>query len=242
MYEFVSRIRYSECDSDAHLTPVALVNYFQDCCVFHSMHVGRGPKVLKQNHYGWYLTAWQIIINRYPTLGELVTVRTQAYRFHAMEGNRNLLMRGVDGELLAYADSRWAFMDTELVRPIRVPGEEAVAYEVDEEFPFPVDKMPRHIKVPKEGLLEYPAIPVSLGDIDTNHHVNNESYIGMAATALPEDLTVREIRVEYLRQAHLGDTLVPYVWEEESEEEKRFIGVEMRLDGAPCCRMRFTMI
>ena len=42
MYEFNSRVRYSEVDSESRLTWLALMDYFQDCSVFHSESVNLG--------------------------------------------------------------------------------------------------------------------------------------------------------------------------------------------------------
>lgn len=58
MYEFTSNIRYSECAPDARLSLAGLVNYFQDCAVFHAIDVNRGPDTWKNEHYGWIITSW----------------------------------------------------------------------------------------------------------------------------------------------------------------------------------------
>ena len=47
MYEFNSRVRYSEIDHHGTLTLPALINYFQDCSTFQSEDVGLGTEVLK---------------------------------------------------------------------------------------------------------------------------------------------------------------------------------------------------
>ena len=65
--------------------------------------------------------------------------------------DRNFLMWDKKGELLAFANSRWIYFDTEAGRPIRVPKVEVEAYGVDPEFEM--EKAPRHIKMPSEALL-----------------------------------------------------------------------------------------
>ena len=42
MYEFDSRVRYSETDAQGRMTWLALMDYFQDCSVFHSEAVNLG--------------------------------------------------------------------------------------------------------------------------------------------------------------------------------------------------------
>ena len=35
VYDFTSRVRYSETDADAKLSLTGIMNYFQDCSTFH---------------------------------------------------------------------------------------------------------------------------------------------------------------------------------------------------------------
>lgn len=79
MYAFDSRIRYSETDSEGYLTLDALLNYFQDCSTFHSEDVGLGIGYMKEIGQVWVLSSWQIVVNRYPKLGEKVKIVTLPY-------------------------------------------------------------------------------------------------------------------------------------------------------------------
>ena len=234
MFEFDSRIRYSECAQDGKLSLAGLVNYFQDCAVFHSSDVGRGPATWKAEHYAWMLASWQIVVERYPKMNEIVRTRTQAYNFHGFEADRNFLMWDEKGELLAFANSRWIYFDTEAGRPIRIPKLEVGAYGVDPEFEM--EKAPRHIKMPSEGITEKQPFKVRATNLDTNGHVNNEQYISMALAYLPAGIKVRELRVEYLSQAYLGDILAPRVY----HDTEGYI-VRLELNGKACAVMQFIL-
>ena len=234
MFEFDSRIRYSECAQDGRLSLAGLVNYFQDCAVFHSTDVGRGPATWKEEHYAWMLASWQIVVNRYPKMNEIVRTRTQAYNFHGFEADRNFLMWDKKGELLAFANSRWIYFDTEAGRPIRVPKVEIEHYGVDPEFEM--EKAPRHIKMPAEGVAEKRPFKVRATNLDTNGHVNNEQYISMALAYLPAGIKVRELRVEYLSQAYLGDILAPRVY----HDTEGYI-VRLDMNGKACAVMQFIL-
>ena len=234
MFEFDSRIRYSECAQDGKLSLAGLVNYFQDCAVFHSSDVGRGPATWKAEHYAWMLASWQIVVERYPRMNEIVRTRTQAYNFHGFEADRNFLMWDEKGELLAFANSRWIYFDTEAGRPIRIPKVEVESYGVDPEFEM--EKAPRHIKMPSEGITDKQPFKVRATNLDTNGHVNNEQYISMALAYLPAGIKVRELRVEYLSQAYLGDILAPRVYHDTE-------GYIVRLDQneKACAVMQFIL-
>ena len=41
-YRFESRIRYSEIGENGCLTLPGILDYFQDCCTFHSESIGQG--------------------------------------------------------------------------------------------------------------------------------------------------------------------------------------------------------
>lgn len=69
MYEFDSRVRYSEVDHHGTMTVPALINYFQDCSTFQSEDLGIGTTVLKEEKRAWILSYWQVILNRKPELG-----------------------------------------------------------------------------------------------------------------------------------------------------------------------------
>ena len=47
-YSFDSRIRYSEIGENGCLTLPGVLNYFQDCCTFHSESIGQGMEVVKK--------------------------------------------------------------------------------------------------------------------------------------------------------------------------------------------------
>ena len=86
MYAFDSRIRYSETDSEGYLTLDALLNYFQDCSTFHSEDVGLGIGYMKEIGQVWVLSSWQIVVNRYPKLGEKVKIVTLPYELKVFLG------------------------------------------------------------------------------------------------------------------------------------------------------------
>ena len=120
MYAFDSRIRYSETDSEGRLTLNALLNYFQDCSTFHSEDVGLGIGYMKEIGQVWVLSAWQIVVNRYPQLGEKVRIVTLPYELKAFLGYRNFAMLDEKGEYIAKANSLWSLLDVATGKPVIV--------------------------------------------------------------------------------------------------------------------------
>ena len=80
MYEFQSRVRYSETDEEGMLTISALINYFQDCCSFQSEDIGRGVRYLREHACAWVLGGWEIALHRMPRYTEEIVIRTWPHR------------------------------------------------------------------------------------------------------------------------------------------------------------------
>ncbi|MGI6070981.1 MAG: acyl-[acyl-carrier-protein] thioesterase [Blautia sp.] len=207
-YSFGSRVRYSEVGADGYLTLHGVVNYFQDCCIFHSESVGRGVKACDEAKKGWVLSSWQIVIDRLPKLGEEIVARTWPYEFRGFLGYRNFTLDTVEGQRLAYANSLWSFLDAGTGMPIKVTDQDITGYELEEKLDMAY--APRKIKLPQK-MEDREEILVRRHHVDTNQHVNNGQYIVMAQEFLPEDFVIGQLRAEYKKSAHLEDTIYPKV-------------------------------
>lgn len=233
MYTFESRIRYSETDSEGKLTMASLINYFQDASTFQSEDLGLGVDYLRKHHQVWALSAWQIVVERYPRLCEWVTVGTLPYDMKGFVGYRNFAMLDGKGEYIARANSLWSLLDTETGKPIAAPEIMLSAYKLEEKLEM--NYAPRKIGIPQGGVTRE-AVVVKKHHLDTNHHVNNQQFIDISMDYLPEDFAIGQVRAEYKKQAFLDDALIPYVVCEDDifvvalqdAEKKPYVVVEFR--------------
>ena len=231
MYTFESRIRYSETDSEGKLTMASLINYMQDCSIFHSEDVGMGVEYLKKLHLVWVLSAWQIVVERYPRLGEKVEIGTQPYDMKGFIGYRNFAIWDESGDCVAKANSIWSLLDTQTGRPVAISEEMVRGYGLGEKLSM--EYAPRKIAAPPNGCRMEPLV-VKRHHLDTNHHVNNQQFIDMTMDYLPEGFCIGQVRAEYKRQAFLNDVLVPRVTDEgdrvfvtlEDEQGAAYVTVE----------------
>lgn len=207
-YEFESRVRYSEIDHRGTMTLPSLINYFQDCSIFHSEAVGLGMDWLREERKAWVLSYWQIIIERYPQLGEEITVGTFATEFSGLFGNRNFYITDRSGSRIACANSIWAFVDLEKGRPCRPANEQIEMYGTKPPLDMPYEE--RKIVLP-EKFSDLEPFPVRKYHIDTNEHVNNCQYVQMALEMLPGDFYIRQVRVDYKKSALYGDIIYPRI-------------------------------
>lgn len=213
MFTVKRTIRYSECGRDGRLTIPAIVNHFQDTSTEHSESLGVGVDFMKSINRAWILASWQICICRRPEICEQVEIQTWPTGFKGIYGDRNYVMRDARGEVLAYANSIWIYLNTESGRPDRVNPEVAARYE--NELPYEMEYAPRKIVV-SEMESAKDSFPIRRCHLDTNNHVNNGRYIEMAMEYLGEDFTVSQLRVEYKKAALFGDVVFPKVFEEEN--------------------------
>lgn len=216
IYTFDSRIRYSEIDHHGTITLPGIINYFQDCSTFQSEDIGAGLEVLREKKRAWLLSYWQVVVERYPALGEKVTVGTFAYGFRGLFGERNFFMKDADGNQIACANSLWVFMDIEKGRPTRPEESDIAPYGTEPRLDMEYEG--RKISLP-EQMEDLPSFPVRKYHIDTNEHVNNCQYVQMALEVLPRDLQVHQLRVDYKKSAVLGDQVYPRM----AKDEERMV-------------------
>lgn len=232
MFCFESVVRYSEIDENKYMTLPAMLDLLQDCCTFQSEEIGVGLDYLQQNHRAWVLSSWQVVICRYPKFGEKVRAYTWPYDFKAFLGYRNFKIEDEKGEVIAYANSIWVFLDTERKRPVKVPRE------VQERYcfvaPYDMDYSGRKIRLQQDMQAKEP-VRVKRFQIDTNRHVNNSKYILMAEEYLPETFQVKEMRAEYKKEAVLSDLIYPKV---KSAEHLIMVSLENE-EGEPYALIEF---
>lgn len=165
---------------------------------------------LTDHHRAWWLSSWNIVIDRYPLLGEEIAIATWPYDFRGFYGYRNFTICDSKGEYLVRADSVWFHFDTEQGRPMKVEEEDIRGYMIDGEERLDMEAAPRKLAVPFQ-YEEGKAVVVARHQIDTNHHVNNAHYVELAAEAVPPGLLVDRIRVEYKKAAVLDDVICPRI-------------------------------
>ena len=208
MYSFNTTVRYSEVGVDGTTPLSTIINYFQDCSTSQSESLGQGIATLMERNKGWFLTAWQINVNRFPELGEEIIVGTWPHSFKGFYGERNFVIYDANHELLAVANTLWALVSLETGHPTKITLEDQQGYDLEERFDMKY--LPRKIEMP-ETYETYEAFRVRKCNLDTNNHVNNAQYILMAEEYLPEGVIIKHMRTEYKKSAVYNDVVVPNV-------------------------------
>lgn len=218
MYEYKIRIGFSDCDTNKTFTLTSLIDAFQDCSTFQSEDLGVGFDVLTQHNLVWVINYWELNILRLPKLCDYVTVGTYPYDFKGCFGFRNFYMKDEKDEYIVKANSMWTLVDTISSRPSKAPQFISQAYELEQKLDMTYN--PRKVLIPETNdvlTLEKDPIHIQLHHLDSNHHVNNGQYVKLAMSALGEEENIASLRIDYRKQAHLGDTIYPVVYKTDNK-------------------------
>ena len=127
-------------------------------------------------------------------------------------------MKDDKNEYIVKANSMWTLVDTLSSRPSKAPQFISQAYELEEKLDMTYN--PRKVLIPETDdvlTLEKDPIHIQLHHLDSNHHVNNGQYVKLAMSALGEEENIGSLRIDYRKQAHLGDTIYPVVYKTDNK-------------------------
>ncbi len=219
MYEMQRTVTYSQVGSGLKMDMAGIVHYLQDCTLAHSESIGKGVFHVAEHKKAWFLSSWQIEVDRFPEYKEEILVRTWPHEFKSMYGYRNMDIIGGDGRRIVSANSIWIFMDLEKMSPIKPSEEDMKGYDLEEALPM--DYAPRKIKQLDEEYLvtggsvndtdALSGIRVRKSFLDSNHHVNNGRYVSEALDLIDGE-NYRKMRVDYRKAAVLGDIMYPSIY------------------------------
>ena len=229
MYTFQSRIRYSETDKTGHLKLESLLDYFQDCSTFHSEDIGLGLDYCREHHVVWVMSSWQIVVKRYPLMGENVTIGTLPYEFKGFVGYRNFCMKDEQGEEIACANTIWSLLSTDTGKPVKPDEKMLEGYKLEPKLSM--EYAPRRIKIPENSVSGEPIV-IKSHHLDTNQHVNNGQFIRIAMESLEQGFPVIQLRAEYKKQVLFGDVLIPHI---SQTDEGRHVVMLENGEGDVCC-------
>ncbi|CAM8888581.1 unnamed protein product [Rhodiola kirilowii] len=207
-------IRSYEIGADRTASIETLMNHLQETALNHVKTTGllvdgfgSTPEMSKRNLI-WVVTKMQVLVDRYPTWGDVVQVDSWVAPSGKNGMRRDWLIRDSNtGETLTRASSVWVMMNKQTRRLSKMPDE--VRAEIQ---PYFIDSAPivdeDSRKLPK--LDEVSADYVRKGltprwsDLDVNQHVNNVKYVGWILESAPlpimESHELASITLEYRRE------------------------------------------
>ncbi|CAN0900819.1 Palmitoyl-acyl carrier protein thioesterase, chloroplastic [Linum grandiflorum] len=207
-------IRSYEIGADRSASIETLMNHLQETALNHVKTAGllgdgfgSTPEMSKKNLI-WVVTRMQVLVDRYPTWGDVVQVDTWVTASGKNGMRRDWLIRDCrTGEVLTRASSVWVMMNKLTRRLSKMPEEvraEIEPYFLKSEPVLPEDS--RKLLKLDDDTADHirTGLTPRWNDLDVNQHVNNVKYINwILESAPPEILESHELysmTLEYRRE------------------------------------------
>ncbi|CAN8305902.1 unnamed protein product [Cochlearia groenlandica] len=207
-------IRSYEIGADRSASIETVMNHLQETALNHVKYAGllgdgfgSTPEMVKKNLI-WVVARMQVVVDKYPTWGDVVEVDTWVSKCGKNGMRRDWLVRDFNtGEILTRASSVWVMMNKLTRRLSKIPEE--VREEIDPYFvnSEPVlDEDSRKLTKLDDKTADYVRSDLTprWSDLDVNQHVNNVKYIGWILESAPigimEKQKLKSMTLEYRRE------------------------------------------
>lgn len=125
----------SEIDEFNHVNNLVYVKWVQDVAVAHSTSLGLGYAEYLARRQAFIVRRHEVDYLRSVLVGELVEVETRVtYIGLASSTRQTEIRRAATKELVAQAQTGWAYVDLERGRPVKIPDDIRARYPLDPPF------------------------------------------------------------------------------------------------------------
>jgi acyl-CoA thioester hydrolase len=131
IYDHHHAVADDEIDTQGHVNNVAYVEWMQAAALAHCAAQGWPGERYHNLGCGWVARSHHIEYRQPALPGQNVIVRTWVATMTRVTSIRRYrILRADDGEILATAETKWAFIDSATGRPRRIPDEVAGAFQI----------------------------------------------------------------------------------------------------------------
>jgi acyl-CoA thioester hydrolase len=131
-FEYPHTVADDEIDEQGHANNVVYVAWMQAAAIAHSATLGWTAQRYRQMGMGWVARSHTIEYLRPAFAGEEIVVATHVADMKKVTSKRLYrIFRRSDRELLAKAETHWAFVDYATGKPTRIPVEISRAFPVN---------------------------------------------------------------------------------------------------------------
>ena len=233
MPTFSNIVSSGNSDRNGNMKLFSAVQWMQDCSVISFMEDAEFCKWLREHDATPVVSFRQLEVLRVPGLKERLTCSTHVYDLQGAFGYRNTAIYDAQGKPCYMSRTIAAFVNPATGRMSRISREVQNSLQFPPRLEMSYDS--RKIVLPETPLTPLAPFRVQRDDIDYNNHVNNAQYIRMALEYIPEDFTVRGMRVEYKKTVLPGSIITPAV-----TYGPNAAYVVLAVEGAVCCVVEFT--
>jgi len=180
-YQEEIMIRTRDCDVNGQWRPSAVLEEMQEIAGTHCALLGCGRDVLLEKGIVWILARSEVQMERYPAIGEKITVQTFNKPVRLRFFPRYYTFTDAQGRMIGKAGTLWLLMDIHTRQTIPA-GEIAALLPDNSDLAAPM-ALPATVGQLQgdETVMEYTPVYT---DLDVNGHVNNTRYADWLCNAL----------------------------------------------------------
>ncbi|MCF2144342.1 MAG: hypothetical protein K9W42_11635 [Candidatus Heimdallarchaeota archaeon] len=209
VYELQIKPRALDMTYTGHVKFTAIVNYLQEVAFEHASNLGVSFQHIFKRNLTWYLLRYYIEMYEYPTIDELLTIRSWVARSESKKFSlRDFEIINESGKILCSATTSWVLYNYVKRKPVNyleyvsdrpILDKRAVSYD------FP--KLPLPEKTDASATLT-----VRRSDLDLNNHVNNAVYVEWLLESVPAKIlkkyVINKLEISFKGQAFHQDSVL----------------------------------
>ena len=209
VYITKEKVIVEDIGKDFKMNNRSFLRILQEAANRASTAVGHGIADIEKNKTTLVLLYWRIKILKRAKYNDELTIKTWASFNKKIYSIRSFEIY-LEDELIAFADSKWVFVDATTHSILKIPDEIMQTYGQVEDRVFE-EEFKDKFKLP-DNLTEKLSYETMKRDLDVNHHVNNIAYLDIASEILSDDLLqdATEIAVVYKKEITCKDIITCY--------------------------------
>jgi medium-chain acyl-[acyl-carrier-protein] hydrolase len=211
-------VKFHEGDFKGNVKLFTIVDYIQQVAEGHAQILGVDFQSMMNHGLFWVVSRIEITMDRYPKVGEDITVKTFLGGREKVFMKRRFKIEDKDGQVIGRALIYYLILDVKT----RFPQKPAVCpVDIDINVGNIIDNKLNKIKMPGESI-ENINRNLHYNDIDINNHVNNARYISFIEDLFSLDWhrenTIYYMQLNFIKEIKFDDVLImnKFIEDEES--------------------------
>lgn len=212
------RIYFADANPTKDISLQQIMKIASDIAVEDYRERGLSREFLVEKGYAILVSRNSFRIHKRPQENQVIQIKTWEGKPEALQLKRAYEFRDIEGELLITGNSTWLVVD--LAKRRMIPTK-MFTLRPNPEKEISVDCLdPAKITAP-DGMELFGKHKIVYSDLDTNGHTTNSRYAAFIEDVIPEEfrsLNLKDIRLNYSKEAVLGEEL--YIYGMISEDKK----------------------
>ena len=231
------RITCNDMDSEYRMTPESILNLSQDTIAAFLTTRHLAAFDLQKEGFTWVLSEYTIdLCGAMPLWRERLEVVVSPSEISSFKLHFDYRILNKDGDTVITGTSIWSIINVQTGRPEQIAEHCRVCGETAVRHPRIVVKAVSHSDI------EFKYI-TNISDIDFNGHVHNVSYLKIALSVIPLEMSrtkiIKSLTIKFIRQSFIDQVLICSI-----EKDAEVLSARSSISneqGQEVCRMSVTM-